>query len=175
MTVDLPPPGFPPIVGEAPIALILGSFPGTASLEAGQYYAHRRNRFWPLLATVTGVDAAAPYAERVAGATRAGLAIWDVLDRCVRPGSLDANIVRASEVPNDLAGLLARHPSILAIGFNGRAAATFFERHIPSHWKGRTPPSRFTLPSTSPANAAFSLDALRRAWAPLLDRLRRRP
>lgn len=165
---------FPPIVRDDAVALVLGSFPGEASLAAGQYYAHARNRFWPLLATVTGVPATAPYAERVAGAMDAGLAVWDVLETCERPGSLDTSIVRASEVPNDLPGLLARHPSIAVIGCNGRAAATFFERHVLAHWKGRTPPPRLILPSTSPANAAFSMERLRAAWAPLLDRLRAR-
>ena len=101
-----PPDGLSPGLsqGLAPVwradaeLLILGSFPGQASLAARQYYAHPRNAFWPLMAALTGESdlAQQPYAARLQRLLHHRIALWDVVDRCVRPGSLDSAI-RAAE------------------------------------------------------------------------------
>jgi TDG/mug DNA glycosylase family protein len=160
---------FPPILGALPRVLILGSMPGAASLAAGQYYAHPRNAFWPILGELLGFAPTAPYDERVAALQAHGIAVWDVLQTCIRPGSLDAAIERDSEVANDLPGLLAAQPGIATICFNGGAAAATFRRHVPA---ACTDGRRLVpLPSTSPANASWSfarkLSAWRVALAPL--------
>lgn len=155
--------------GLAPIAprdarlLVLGSFPGAASLAAQQYYAHPRNQFWPIIAALWGVDLPAlPYARRVAEARRRGLAIWDVYAACRREGSLDSAI--ESALPNDLAGLAVRLPRLAAIAHNGgesaRAMRITRELGLPVH----------RLPSTSPANASWSFDRKLAAWREVFAR-----
>lgn len=83
--------------------LILGSMPGVASLKAQQYYAHPQNLFWKILGCTFGFDPAATYEERTQYLAEAGVAVWDVLASCMREGSLDADIDKASAVPNDFA------------------------------------------------------------------------
>jgi hypoxanthine-DNA glycosylase len=78
---------FPPIVSQESKALILGSMPGEASLKAGQYYAHPRNAFWQIMSELFGAGLSLPYEERVALLRSAGIALWDTLQACVRPGS----------------------------------------------------------------------------------------
>jgi double-stranded uracil-DNA glycosylase len=85
--------GFPPVIGSASTVLILGSFPGAASLEAGHYYAHPRNLFWPILGELLGQPLSQlGFAERYRIVVERGLAIWDVLSACRRDGSLDSGI-----------------------------------------------------------------------------------
>ena len=90
--------GLPPVVGDGARVLILGSFPSERSLEVVQYYANRRNQFWPLLSDVFGFDAEAPYEERIQAVKGHGVALWDVVHSCRRAGSLDAKIDRKSVV-----------------------------------------------------------------------------
>jgi len=132
--------------------LILGSMPGAASLRAQQYYAHPRNAFWPIMARVAGFDAAAPYDERVDVLQRAGIAVWDVLQSCVRPGSLDSAIQAGTRVPNDFAAFFAEHPGIRLVCFNGTEAQTSYNRQVLPHLT--TQEIRYVrLPSSSPAHA----------------------
>ena len=156
---------FPPIVSDNSKVLILGSMPGVASLKAGQYYAHPRNAFWPIMGTLFGVDPSLPYPDRVARLQAAGVALWDSLQACVRPGSLDASITE--EVANDFPAFFAKYPRIRQVYFNGSKAEAAFRRHaLPS-----LPPDRYAfarLPSTSPAHAALPLEAKVRAWSVLL-------
>ncbi len=133
--------------------LILGSFPGALSLQRGEYYAHPRNLFWRLLDEILGIDARLPYAQRVQALGDAGIALWDVLRACRRPGSLDSRIRAA--VPNDLAALRARLPALQRLLLNGRAAQTLFARHAPPALRSGDP-RLFALPSTSPANASIA-------------------
>ena len=153
---------FPPIVSDNSKVLVLGSMPGQASLKASQYYAHRRNVFWPIMGELFGINPSRPYQERAARLEAAGVALWDSLQACVRPGSLDASITE--EVPNDFPAFLAKYPRIRHVYFNGSKAETAFRRHalplLPS-----TPHVFTRLPSTSPAHAAMPLDAKVRDWS----------
>lgn len=161
--------GFPPVDAPDARVLILGSMPGVASLQLQQYYGHPRNAFWPIVGAIAGFDPALPYAERMAALRRAGVALWDVLAACHRPGSLDAAIDPASVVPNDIGAWLGRHPGVGRILFNGATAQQMFHRHVlPGLPSGRCPELR-RLPSTSPAHAGLSLVEKRAAWAAGLD------
>jgi hypoxanthine-DNA glycosylase len=156
---------FPPIVSDNSKVLILGSMPGEASLKAGRYYAHPRNAFWPIMGALFGAEPSLPYQERLARLQAAGVALWDSLKACVRPGSLDASIT--DEVPNDFPAFFASHPRITHIYFNGSKAEAVFRRHaLPLL---RNDSHIFTrLPSTSPAHAAMPLDDKVRAWSVML-------
>ena len=101
---------FPPAFRTDARVLILGSMPGEASLAAGRYYAHPRNAFWPIMGALFGAGAELPYDQRLARLNAAGVALWDVIARCRRPGSLDSAI--EDSVPNDLASLKRRAPKL---------------------------------------------------------------
>ncbi len=153
---------FEPLLPPSPRLLILGTMPGQASLRRRQYYGHPRNAFWSIMARLTGVAADADYAERSAALLRHGIALWDVLARCRRSGSLDAAIEKDSEVANDIPGLIARQPSLRAVCFNGKTAAALYRRH---HGDTQPPGTAFVvLPSTSPAYAAMPAAEKRRRW-----------
>ncbi|MDL2338164.1 MAG: DNA-deoxyinosine glycosylase [Pseudomonadota bacterium] len=137
--------------------VVLGSFPGIASLRAQQYYAHPRNQFWPLLSALWGVDlVGVPYALRVAEASARGLGLWDVYASCRRAGSLDSAIRDA--VFNDLASLKQRAPQLRAVAHNGGESARAM-RHTQALGIAVV-----RLPSTSPANASWSFDRKLAAW-----------
>ncbi|AKQ55417.1 G:T/U mismatch-specific DNA glycosylase [Bordetella hinzii] len=165
----------PPLRGFAPAAradariLILGTMPGAVSLARGEYYAHARNAFWRIAQALFGVNAEAPYEDRLRALQEAGVALWDVLAACERPGSLDSAIVAASAVPNDFAGFLARHPRLEVIGLNGAKAAQLYRRHVTPMLAGRDGGLRVVaLPSTSPAHAALGFEGKLQAWRRLL-------
>ena len=88
--------GFPPVSRANARVLVLGTLPGVKSLRQGQYYANRHNAFWRIMAELTGVAADAPYAARLEGLTKSGVALWDVCAAARREGSLDADIERQS-------------------------------------------------------------------------------
>ncbi|MDQ2148260.1 DNA-deoxyinosine glycosylase [Alcaligenaceae bacterium C4P045] len=156
--------GFPPVVDDRARVLVLGSMPGVRSLDADQYYAHPRNAFWPIVAAIFGFDAQSAYTVRIKALQAAGVALWDVLERCDRPGSLDAAIVRESIVANDIGGLLTRYPSIDHVVFNGGAAASLYARHVRPGLSS-DPDVRYTsLPSTSPAHAAMTPAVKAAVW-----------
>ena len=166
--------GLPPSVRAGCRVLVLGSMPGDASLQAARYYAHPRNRFWPLMASLCGFAVDMPYEARMHSLHDAGVGLWDVIGRCERRGSLDASIVRGSEVANPVADLLVAHRSIEAIALNGGKAAEAFRRHVEPKLSQAHRPALLTLPSTSPANAAFQHERLRAAWDVLAPFLRAR-
>lgn len=162
---------FPPIAHPQARVLILGSMPSEASLAAQEYYAHPRNAFWPILGQLLGFDPHGPYEQRILAVQAEGLAIWDVLASCIRPGSADADIAPGSIVVNDFTAFLTQHADLRAIYCNGTAADTLFRRHV----KPKIPCSRITygrLPSTSPAHASRSLADKLDAWRVLLDSLK---
>lgn len=153
---------FAPIADDRARVLVLGSMPGVASLEAQRYYAHPRNLFWPIAGALFGFDPRLPYGQRISYLTAAGIALWDVVGECVRPGSLDARIEAGSVISNDIAALLARFPSITRVRFNGAAAETLFRRHVAPTLTAS--PDLRRLPSTSPAHAALGFDAKLAQW-----------
>lgn len=147
--------------------LILGSLPGTASLEAGQYYAHPRNRFWLLAGTL--IDRPylpeLPYDERCDALLAAGLGLWDVYASARRTGSLDAAIRDAED--SALGNLVSALPNLRAVAFNGKAASRAGRRILEGF---RLP--LIDLPSSSPANAAMPLTDKQAAWLTLKAFLR---
>lgn len=136
------------------------------------YYAHPRNRFWPLMQALLQIDARAAYAQRLDALAQCGVGLWDVIGQCERRGSLDTAIVASSIVVNPLAARLARLPQLRAVACNGAAAAQAWRRHLQSllPMQLQAVPV-WALPSTSPANAAWSLQRLRAAWQPLREAL----
>jgi hypoxanthine-DNA glycosylase len=156
--------GFPPLAAPGARVLVLGTMPGVASLRAGQYYAHPRNAFWPIVQALFDIDTGAGYAERCARLGARGVAVWDVLRACARPGSLDTAIVPGSAVANDFAGFFATQPALRAICFNGAAAEALFARHVVRAGHAPAGVARVRLPSTSPANARRRLADKIAAW-----------
>ena len=140
--------GLGPVADARTVVLVLGSFPGVASLRAQQYYAHPHNQFWPVLQALwpqhplPGRD---DYAARCAWLLARGLGLWDVYASCEREGSLDSAI--RNPVVNDFAGLRARCPSLKLALHNGGES---FKHARPVAALGL---ATVRLPSTSPANA----------------------
>lgn len=154
---------FPPLVAANPRVLILGSMPGKASLAAGRYYAHPRNAFWPIMAQLFGFSVNDDYAARTAILTRAGIAVWDVLQSCQREGSLDADIDPHSMIVNDFAAFFDQYPSIHQVFFNGRAAEQVFQKRVTPFIDVSALPFQ-RLPSTSPAHASLSFEQKLACW-----------
>jgi len=153
--------GLAPIGDSRARVLILGSFPGEASLVAAEYYGHPRNHFWRLIGGVIGESLhGLGYAERVARLVAHRIAVWDVIARCERQGSLDSAI--RAEVANDLGGLLRRWPAITTIAFNGGKSASYRRRVAAIPEASRC--VLVALPSSSPANATHSLAVKQAAW-----------
>ena len=157
--------GLAPVVSDRTVVLVLGSFPGAASLRAGQYYAHPQNHFWRIAQTLWPqhpLPGREHYDQRCAWLLARGLGLWDVYASCERVGSLDTRI-RNAQV-NDFASLRGRCPRLAAIAHNGGESF----RHARSTALLGVPVSR--LPSTSPANASWSFERKLTAWAELLAR-----
>ncbi len=149
--------GFPPIIDRRTETLILGSFPSEASLAAGQYYAHPRNQFWRLLGACLGEPLAdIAYGERGDRVLSHRVGIWDVLDACKRPGSLDADI--RDPRPNDFAVLRERAPRLKRVLFNGGTAGRFARRFAGAGF------ATAVLPSSSPAHAGRSFEQKLALW-----------
>ena len=153
--------GLAPVIDSGTRILILGSFPGAASLAAGQYYAHPRNQLWPILSALTGEDLAAlPYPQRLPRLLAHGFGLWDVLGACERQGSLDANIRHSAA--NDFARLRECCPQLSTVGFNGQAAGKFAPQFEQAGY------ATHVLPSTSPAHASMSFEQKLLAWRAVL-------
>jgi len=161
--------GFPPIGRSGARTLILGSMPSRESLARHRYYAHPRNAFWPILRSLLDLPDAG-YEETVARVARKGIAIWDVLETCVRSTSLDSDIEDGSVVVNDFPRFFAAHSCIGRICFNGAKAESLYLRHV---LPGLADPfaglPRHRLPSTSPANAGMTPGQKREAWRLVLE------
>ena len=149
--------GLAPVLHARTRLVVLGSFPGVASLQAQQYYGHPRNQFWPIVGRLLKFELGdAPYADRLAAVRERGLGLWDVYQTCRRAGSLDTAIHDA--VLNDLGSLRRMAPGLLAVAHNGTESARAM-RHtrllgLPVH----------RLPSTSPAHASWSFERKLAAW-----------
>jgi hypoxanthine-DNA glycosylase len=183
--------GLPPLVSSRTRLLILGSFPGVASLAAQQYYGHPQNHFWKILQAIwpsgPGDIRTSSYQIRSEWLLSKGLGVWDVYAACEREGSLDSNIRNA--VVNDFAGLLQMCPKLEAIAHNGgesfkhslvvRAALSAAgppqgasaplggseDTSVPS-----VGVQFYKLPSTSPANASWSFERKLAAWREVFEK-----
>ena len=152
----------PPVYNKESRLLILGSFPSVKSREQGFFYGHPQNRFWRVLAAVFEQPLPMTVPERREFLLRNRVALWDVIAACNPSGSSDASI-REAEI-NDLSPILSTAP-ILGIFVNGQTAAKFYRRWT----QPRTGRPAISLPSTSPANAAWSLERLTQVWKRELD------
>ncbi|MEY2873255.1 MAG: hypothetical protein RLZZ373_626 [Pseudomonadota bacterium] len=149
--------GFAPVLAPNTRLMVLGSFPGVASLTQQQYYGHPRNQFWPILSALWSVDLPGlPYAERLDLVRARGLGIWDVYAHCRREGSLDSAIESAER--NDFSALRAQAPGLVAVAHNGGESAKVMQ-HLRSLGV-----AVHRLPSTSPANAGWSFERKLDAW-----------
>lgn len=154
--------GLAPVIDVRTRILILGSFPGAASLAAQQYYAHPRNTLWPILSALTGEDLAGlPYAERLPRLLAHGFGLWDVLGACEREGSLDSAIRKPAA--NDFARLRHLCPLLETVGFNGQTSGKFAPAFAAAGYR------TLVLPSTSPAHAAMTFDRKLADWRKLLS------
>lgn len=163
--------GFPPISRPDARILILGSMPSSESLARRQYYAHPRNAFWPIISTLLGFDEL-EYTQRIERVRDRGVAVWDVLQACYRPGSLDSNIDDRTLVPNDFGPFFCDHPAIRRVFFNGaKAESVYLAKVLPGLTEAAAALPRLRLPSTSPAHAAMNLERKTAAWRVILDDL----
>ena len=154
-------PGLPPVLGDTPRILILGSFPGAASLRHAEYYGNPQNHFWKIIKALFSIDCHLPYPDRTARLCRHHIALWDVIGSCIREGSADEQI--KDPVFNPVAAFLTAHPSVQLVALNGTAARRFYQQLcIPS------PVPSVTLPSTSPANTRFTFAEKVREWEIIL-------
>ncbi|MFH6993478.1 DNA-deoxyinosine glycosylase [Flavobacterium sp. FlaQc-48] len=149
---------FFPISSADATILILGTMPGTKSLELNQYYGHNQNNFWKFMFLIFKEDFSNDYETRKALLQKNKVALWDVLQFCDRVGSLDSAI--KNEIANDFETFLEQHPNIKTILFNGQKAAAFFKKYV--HLKNTC--QLITLPSTSPANAGKTFQSKLDEW-----------
>lgn len=156
---------FPPVVAKHSRVLILGSMPGEISLAQQQYYAHPRNAFWWIMARLLDIPQQQAYERRIVALRECGVALWDVLHRCERVGSLDSAIHQASAQANDFAQFLQTYPAIEAICFNGQSVQQMFQRHVIRGLGFQPAQQLITLPSTSPANARLRPEDKLAQWA----------
>lgn len=152
---------FPPLYDAQSRILILGSFPSVKSREGSFFYHHPQNRFWKTLAAVLNEAVPQSIDEKSALLHRRHIALWDVIASCEITGSSDSSI--RSVIPNDLSPIFRAAP-IGAVFCNGSSSYLFYQRY--------TRPviglDAVKLPSTSPANAAWSAERLAEAWSVIL-------
>lgn len=148
---------FPPLYNEESRILILGSFPSVKSREQQFFYGHKQNRFWKVTASVLSCPVPENIEEKRAMLLQHHIALWDVIGSCNIMGSSDASIQDA--VPNDLSPIFER-AQIRAVYANGAKSYEMYQKYIyPKNGRRIV-----KLPSTSPANAAFSLEKLVEEW-----------
>ena len=154
---------FGPLYNEDSGILILGSIPSPASREVGFYYGHPRNRFWQMLAELYGMPLPESIEEKKALALSHGLALWDVIEECDIIGASDSSVKNA--MPTDIPSLLGK-TRIRTILCNGALSKKIYDQYqLP-----RTGIPAQKMPSTSPANAAWSLERLKEKWGKSLLR-----
>ena len=148
---------FPPLYDENSRVLILGSFPSIKSREQMFFYGHPQNRFWKVLAAVFGEGVPESIEEKRAFLLRNGVALWDTIASCDIVGSSDSSIKNV--VPNDLTPILDG-AKIERIYVNGKTSEKYYNKYI----RDKIGRAAVCLPSTSPANAAWSVERLVEAW-----------
>lgn len=156
---------FAPVCAPDAEFLILGSLPGEESLRRQEYYAFRYNAFWRIIEDLGIVARTRPYEERLAALRRSGIALWDTVERAVRPGSLDSRI--AGMTPNDIPRLLRECPQIRKIGCNGSTSFQYLNRFFGTLSERMT---LVRLPSTSPAAASIPYAVKLAAYRDFLEK-----
>ena len=146
-----------PVYDENSEVLILGSFPSVKSREQGFFYGHPQNRFWKVTAAVFGERVPETVEEKKAFLLRNHIALWDVIGSCEIEGSADSSI--RNVIPNDLSVILDA-ADIKGIFINGKTAYKYYRKYT-EKVIGR---EAVYLPSTSPANAAWTLEKLIESW-----------
>lgn len=164
MPRDAAPPPSPLLRSFAPLAdarsrvLVLGTMPGPEALRKQEYYGFKGNHFWKIMIDLLAPGRTLDYAAKLALLRRYRIAAWDVLQSCTRAGAADSTI--RDTTPNDIPGLLARHPGIHTIFCNGTTSARLFARYF---GRAVTVPM-IPLPSTSPAHATMPYAVKRARW-----------
>ena len=153
-----------PVWDETSRILILGSFPSVKSREQMFFYGHPRNRFWKVVSTLLKAEEPVTVDEKKAVLLNSHIALWDVIASCDIYGSSDSSIKNA--VPNDI-GFIIKNSKIERIFTNGATADKLYKKYI----LPATGIEAMRLPSTSPANAAKSVDELVKEWAITVDSL----
>lgn len=146
-----------PVFNKDSKVLILGSFPSVKSREEGFFYGHKSNRFWKVLSLVFNQKEPLTKAEKTEFLLKNNLAVWDVIHSCEITGSADSTIKNVTV--NDV-GCLLKNTKIESIFVNGKTAEKYYEKYL----KNLTGISAKTLPSTSPANAVFTMEKLVEKW-----------
>lgn len=158
---------FDPLFDDDSEVPILGSYPSVKSRETHFFYGHRQNRFWKVLADIYGASVPETVDEKKAFLHSRHIALWDVIKSCDITGSSDSSI--RNVVPCDLSKVLSRAPKIKKIFVNGRTAGKYYSKYM----KDISLPME-VLPSTSPANAAWSLERLSGEWKKIKDDIENR-
>ncbi|MCG3205231.1 MAG: hypothetical protein KCHDKBKB_01950 [Elusimicrobia bacterium] len=149
---------FQPVVSRSSRVLILGSMPGPEALRKQQYYGFNGNHFWTIVPALFNHPKPLTYSKKIALVRRYRIALWDVIETCVRPGALDSSIKNL--VPNKIPSLLKKYPNIRAVFINGQFAHKAFNKQF----KNEVQLPVIVLPSTSPANAAMPLKEKIHRW-----------
>ncbi|MBQ9887136.1 MAG: DNA-deoxyinosine glycosylase [Lachnospiraceae bacterium] len=147
----------PPVFDKTSEVLILGSFPSVKSREEGFFYGHPQNRFWRVIASIFDEKVPATVEEKKAFLLRNHIALWDVISSCDIEGSSDATIRNVTA--NDI-NIILRDADIRTIYVNGKTAYKYYQKYTQPVINREA----LCLPSTSPANAAWSLERLIEAW-----------
>ena len=145
---------FDPVFDNNCKILILGSCPSIKSLEQGEYYAHKQNRFWQIMFKLLGCEYSTDYNVKKQTLLANGIGLWDTIGLCQRMGSLDSAITDV--VPNDIPALI-KESKVKCIVLNGNKAKNVFKHKIDGI-------EVVCLPSTSPANAKYTFDNLFEIW-----------
>tara|TARA_B100000686_G_scaffold306219_1_gene345455 strand:- start:11824 stop:12330 length:507 start_codon:yes stop_codon:yes gene_type:complete len=160
---------FDPIEDSNACILILGSMPSKTSLLSGQYYAHNRNSFWPIMGDLVKAPRTLPYTLRINILKENGIALWDVLASCTRDSSLDSDINQYSACANNFKLFLSTHQNITDIFFNGAMAEELFNKLVLNNLEPNLI-SYTRLPSTSPTHASISYNQKLKAWGMILQK-----
>ena len=154
---------FEPVSDSNTSILILGSLSGDKSIEMGEYYGHPRNRFWVIIASITKSPLLATYADKKQLLLKNRVGVWDVAHTAQRIGSPDTAIKK--EVPNDIEGFIKGHKHLKIIAFNGSKSEKLYDKYF----QKRKGIKYLSLPSSSPANARYSLESLCEIWKQMVE------
>lgn len=155
---------FSPVYNRDSHILILGTFPSVKSRESSFYYGHPQNRFWRVLADLFNCETPKTVKDKTDFLLSHNIAVWDVIKSCEITGSSDSTIKRVT--PNDIS-LILNNSSIKAIYANGKTAEKLYNKYL----RKTTKREIIALPSTSPANAAFTIDKLIKAWQIIIENI----